>query len=356
MGKLTRPLAPLLMLVASCGSNNDAPSSDVYGNGGAGSGPDAASSGSSSGGLGRAGSTPDAGVGAPVNVAADSGSVGDDARSASAEDAGSTDEDAATGSDSAETNDHDTGIEGEASTTCETGQVQPSEVVMLGDSYLDPSFGNVGPTLMTLANAMYRPYYLGGASMNGGSGQFNIPYQFDSMAVPANADIKVVIMDGGGNDILLNNRQCLSTPVMGDTSCHMVIATVEAEAQKLLAHAASKGVKHVVYFFYPHIDTTTIYSGPDANDWLDYAYPLAAQTCCGSGAPTSGADLSCHGSPVPGVDCTFVDTRPEFVGHNDPTMASQYWLDGFGIHPNKQGAQVLATKVWQKMQQYCIAQ
>jgi hypothetical protein len=240
---------------------------------------------------------------------------------------------------------------------CLTGQVQPSEVVMLGDSYMDPTFGNVGPTLMTLANAQYRPYYIGGASMNGGSGQFNIPYQFTNMAVTANPDIKVIIMDGGGNDILLNNRQCLTTPVMGDTSCHTVVSDVVTKAQQLLAQMPSYGVEHIVYLFYPHIDTTTIYTGPDSNDWLDYAYPFAARTCCGSGTPSAtAADMTCHGTPVAGVDCTFIDTRPEFVGHNDPTMQSEYWLDGLGIHPNHTGAQVIAQKMWAQMQKYCIAQ
>lgn len=228
---------------------------------------------------------------------------------------------------------------------------------MLGDSYMDPSWGNIGPMLMMAANATYRAYYLGGASMNGGSGQLNIPYQFYNMALPASTDIKVIIMDGGGNDILLDNRQCLTTPVMGDTSCHMVINAVISRAQQLLADMPNQGVQHIVYLFYPHIDTTTIYTGPDANDWLDYAYPLAARTCCGANAPDPSAmDSTCHGSPVPGVDCTFIDTRPEFVGHNDPTMQSEYWLDAFGIHPNKQGAQVIVQKMWGQMQKYCIAQ
>jgi hypothetical protein len=237
------------------------------------------------------------------------------------------------------------------------GKVQPSEVVMLGDSYMDPSFGNVGPTLMTIANKTWRPYYLGGASINGGDGQFNIPYQFYNMAVTDNPDIKVIVMDGGGNDLLLNNRQCLTTPVMGDTACHMVISDVVAKAQMLLNDMPNHGVQDILYLFYPHIDTTTIYTGPDSNDWLDYAYPLAAQACCGSGAqPAGAADLTCHGTPVAGVNCTFIDTRPEFVGHNDSTMMSEYWLDGFGIHPNKQGAQVIANKMWTQMQKYCIAQ
>src|ERR1700761_1907408 len=44
----------------------------------------------------------------------------------------------------------------DAAPTRVKGQGTPDEVVMLGDSYLDPAWGNVGPTLMTDASAMYR--------------------------------------------------------------------------------------------------------------------------------------------------------------------------------------------------------
>jgi hypothetical protein len=226
---------------------------------------------------------------------------------------------------------------------------------MLGDSYMDLGF--VGPTIQRFAGAMYRTYYLLGAALSYGSGQGNIPYQFTDMAVPANPDIKVVITDGGGNDILLNNRQCLTTPVDGDTQCHMVVQTAFDKAQELLGKMVAAKVQHVVYIFYPHIDTTTIYTGPNANDWLDYAYPKAAKFCCGADAPDADApDTTCHGSPMPGIDCTFIDTRPEFVGHNDPKNMTGYWLDGFGIHPDQTGADVISQKVWAQMQKYCIAQ
>jgi hypothetical protein len=196
-----------------------------------------------------------------------------------------------------------------------------------------------------------------GALVYGGNRQFNIPYQFDSMAVPANPDIKVVITDGGGNDILIDNRQCLTTAVQGDTQCHMVIDAVVAKAKQLLQDMASKGVQHIVYMFYPHIDTTAIFTGPDANDWLDYVYPLAPQLSGGATtAPQGAPDLTCHGSPASGVDCTFIDTRPELAGHNDPNNKSTYWRDGLGIHPTQPGTDLIVAKMWAQMQKYCIAQ
>jgi hypothetical protein len=241
----------------------------------------------------------------------------------------------------------------DAGASCMRGQVQPSEVVMLGDSYMD--LGNVGPTIQMVAGAMYRTYYLLGAALNYGSGQLNIPYQFDSMAIPDNPDIKVVITTGGGNDILIDNRQCLTTPVQGDTQCHTAIDDSLMKAQELLVDMANHGVKNIVYFFYPHVDPSATFTGPNANDWLDYAYPLAAQMCCGTGAQApSSPDLTCHGT-VAGVDCVFIDTRPEFAGHNDPMDQNSYWFQD-GIHPTQPGADAIANKVWAQMKTYCIAQ
>jgi lysophospholipase L1-like esterase len=223
------------------------------------------------------------------------------------------------------------------------------EVVMLGDSYLD--VGNVGPTIQKDANAMYRTYYQAGAALNYGTGQGNIPYQFDSLAVPANPDIKVVIMDGGGNDILINNSQCLSTPPAGDTMCHMVIDQSVARGQQLFQDAVSKGVQDIVFFFYPHIDPSV---GANAADWIDYAVPKVAQICCGANTPAASAsDLTCFGN-ASGANCLFIDTRPEFMGHN-MSSSSDYWFQD-GVHPNQSGADAIGAKVWAQMQKYCIAQ
>ena len=215
----------------------------------------------------------------------------------------------------------------------------------------------MGPTIQKVAGATYRTYYLAGAALSYGFGQGNILAQFTEMAVPANPDIKVVITDGGGNDILLNNRQCLTIPVPGDTQCHAVIDAALAKAKELLDVMVSKGVEDVVYIFYPNIDENTIFTGPNSNDWLEVAYPKAARLCCGATTPAEGSpDFTCRGTPAPGINCTFIDTRPEFVGHNDATKPDAYWLDGFGIHPTQPGADVLAKKVWAQMQKYCIAQ
>ncbi len=234
------------------------------------------------------------------------------------------------------------------------------EVVMLGDSYMD--IGNVGPTIMKDANnAKYRHYYLAGASLNYGAGNFNIPYQFDTDALMDTAvanpkDIKVVIMDGGGNDVLINNSQCLTIPLANDTgnTCHMAVDASVARGQKLEQDFMANGVQHIVYYFYPDLDPT-VSGHANASDWLDYSYPKGAASCCGAANVPASGDLSCRGTG-PGIDCVWIDMRPEFKGHNDHTKAASYWFQSDNIHPSQPGADAISAKVWKAMQTYCIAQ
>jgi hypothetical protein len=242
------------------------------------------------------------------------------------------------------------------------GQVTDNEVVMLGDSYMD--VGNVGPTIMKDANnAKYRHYYLAASALAYGSGNFNIPYQFMTEAltdatVSNPTDIKVVVMDGGGNDVLINNSQCLTIAPANDTgnSCHTAIDMSVAKGQMLEQLMASKGVQHIVYYFYPHLDPT-VAAHVNAGDWIDYSEPKGAASCCGAANVPASGDGSCHGNgPGPNTDCTWIDTRPEFVGHNDHTNAAAYWFQSDNIHPSQPGADAISAKVWAAMQKYCIAQ
>jgi hypothetical protein len=318
-------------------------------------GPPGAYSSSSSGG-GHS-SSADAGLGLG------SGSSGSSSASGS-DDGGDTDG-ASTGDDAApaqaEAGDDAPATAPDAAPACVKGQVTPNEVVMLGDSYLDAPWGNVGPTIMTKANAMYRHYYIGAASLAWGNPgtQFYIPYQFDPMAltdiaVTNPADIKVVIMDGGGNDVLIGNTSCETTAPPANTSCVTTIQTAIGKAQTEMQEMAQKGVQWVVYFFYPHLDTAgggiLQTPAPSVNDTLDYAYPLAEQMCCGTTFTSSATNYSCVGQPTAGLQCVFIDTRPAFEGHLSDYIKSDK------VHPTQAGADVITNLVWTQMQNHCIAQ
>jgi hypothetical protein len=64
---------------------------------------------------------------------------------------------------------------------CVKGQVTPNEVAMLGDSYLDHPWGNVGPTLMMVANAKYRHYYIEGPRWRGAIRRPSFTYRTSSI-------------------------------------------------------------------------------------------------------------------------------------------------------------------------------
>jgi hypothetical protein len=210
-----------------------------------------------------------------------------------------------------------------------------SEVVMIGDSYPALS-GEIAKHLESLATASgalasgdaYRTYYVSGTNMVGGTSP-NIPAQFTE-AVSADPDIKYVIMDGGGNDILLDNTACITTqPPPASQTCVTVINDAVSAATTLFQTMKTAGVKSAIYYFYPHLPTT---GKPYVNTTLDYAYPLVQAACASAAIP-----------------CFFVDTRTAFNGHPE-------YIGPDGIHPTTAGSDVIAGLIWGVMQQQCIAQ
>ena len=255
----------------------------------------------------------------------------------------------------------------EAAPSCTKGLIPANQVVMIGDSYLDPAYSNAALDLYANAqmagslpaNTTYRHYYQGGAAMNNGSLQFNIPYQYENQAltdltVMNPATIDTIIMDGGGNDVLIDDQSCLTSAPPGNTGCVTEIQGVVTRATSLLQEMASKGVKHIVYFFYPHLDPAggglLPTPSPDVNVTLDYAYPLAEQLCCGTTFTSTATSYTCSGN-TSGTQCIFIDTRPAFEGH-----VADYIKTTDHVHPTPAGAQVIANLIWQTMMDNCIAQ
>jgi len=250
---------------------------------------------------------------------------------------------------------------------CVKGDVTNNEVVMLGDSYMD--YGGVGPAIMAdAANAKYRHYYLAGSALNYGSGSLNIPYQWETLAltdtsVPNPKDVKVIIMDGGGNDVLIDNQECLTTAPLTST-CTTALDASLARGKKLFQEFASDGVQHLVFYFYPHLDPAggggiLPTPAPGVDLALDYSLPKIEEECCGASFTSSASNYSCRGELL-GVDCIVIDTNPAFAGHTDNTLAtsdpSAYYLKSDHVHPDPAGAKVIADLVWNTMVADCIAQ
>lgn len=237
-----------------------------------------------------------------------------------------------------------------SSAGCTSGSAEPpcldnpTQVAILGDSYVNWPSHTFPSDLANLAGQTYPLYAVGGFSMGSG-GIGLIPPEFDQ-AIAAHPDIKTVIMDGGGNDILIPDafqfpqggscKNDVNSPNISD--CQKIVQKALDAATTLMQHAADKGVRDVVYFFYPHVPEGTLLGGLHPNEILDYALPKVQALCDQAYSMTSGR-LTCH----------FVDMIPVFQGH------PEYFALG-DIHPNSQGSAAMAQAVWSKMQQDCLAQ
>lgn len=194
-----------------------------------------------------------------------------------------------------------------AAGACQKGQVAGNEVLIVGDSYFPAAGSEIPNELRRLSGANYRDVSVGGTKM----AAIAMSYSRNRTPQP-----KVVIMDGGGNDIL-QNPGCAP-------GCAQEVQAV-TDARNFLKQMATDGVKDVVFIFY--------YDMPSLKAGLDWMRPKML--------------AECQQSPVP---CHFVDNQPLFAGKD----ASTYTTDG--IHPNKQAADLIAKQVWDRMQMDCIAQ
>jgi lysophospholipase L1-like esterase len=211
---------------------------------------------------------------------------------------------------------------------------KPSEVVALGDSYIAAPVVLV-PKLVQLAISdgalmqgdSYRDYSVPGATVDTPQGAGTIPPQL-TQAKQADSNIKFVIMDGGGNDIL-GSVTCVGAGSNNNAMCTGIIQRVSDVVTTMMDNMQALGVTDVVYLMYPHPPV----GGADIDD---YAIMQAQDLC----AQKSTSSFRCH----------IVDPRMAFQGH------SEYFGGADPIHPNAAGSQVLAQLVWDTMKSNCVAQ
>jgi lysophospholipase L1-like esterase len=232
-----------------------------------------------------------------------------------------------------------------------------AQVVMIGDSYVT-GFGSppLQPALANLVpDATNYPNYAGaGCSMASGgicTGLYgNVPDQFDA-ASGEHADIKLVIMNGGGNDVLLpaaGSPDCKNEKGSSmDPGCTSIVKLSLDTATALVMHMADKGVKDVIFFFYPHIPSVDGgLGGTTANEILDYAYPTAADSCNKASAMTDGK-----------INCHFIDMRKPFADTGSIDGAGPWTnISDDGVHPTDAGQAVQATQIVNVMKSACLGQ
>jgi hypothetical protein len=221
---------------------------------------------------------------------------------------------------------------------CDRGPTPGKSVLLIGDSYVDINNKAFGTELMRLAREAgalasgdkYADRSVSGTQLSGGL--FAIPTQY---ADENNSDghIKTVVMDGGGNDILVGNRSCITRQAPPESqSCVNTINNAANAARQLLAKMAADGVEDVVYFFYPYLPGGGIGGDKEiTRKTLDYAMPMVRETC--ESAP---------------LNCVFVDTRGLF-GDTPGDFQD-------GVHPTVANIQKISAHVFKTMQRECIAQ
>lgn len=136
----------------------------------------------------------------------------------------------------------------------------------------------------------------------------------------AESPVRVVLMTGGGADVLLGSCDVISD------ACPLLTAAA-AEATTLLQRMADDGVQQVVYAFYPDPNE------PELRAEVSALRPLL--------------ESACEASSVP---CQWVDLRPVFAGHESA------YLEAEGTVPTAEGARASATELWSVMSASCIAQ
>ena len=235
----------------------------------------------------------------------------------------------------------------------------PSQVAIIGDSYINwpthtfPSdlalaAGNDTAGIWDVPPPVGRLHAVGGVSMASGGltwagGPF-IPDQLND-ALAQDPDIIALIMDGGGNDVLLadaswpGGAECKNSTLSPTMQvCRDIAGLAFDAASTLMDTAANAGIRDIVYFYYPHVPLDTALGGANPNAILDYALPMVKALCDGAYERT-GQKLRCH----------MVDMVPVFEGHPE-------WFAPTDIHPNPEGSKAMADAVIAKLKEKCIAQ
>jgi hypothetical protein len=216
-----------------------------------------------------------------------------------------------------------------------------SQLIVIGDSYINWLSHTFPDDIKAASGQSWRMEAVGGTSMGSG-GIGSIPQQFYD-AIARDPDAHTILMDGGGNDVLVPDVtnafffECTTKGASTKANCQKIVSTAIATATTLLDKATKAGIRDVIYFFYPHVPANTILSGDDPAEILDYALPMVRSFCEGIEGKTGGK-----------TRCTFIDMIPLFAGHTD-------WYNE-DIHENAKGSAAMAKEIWRVMTDKCVGQ
>jgi len=146
------------------------------------------------------------------------------------------------------------------------GKGDGRDVVLMGDSYMSNTLqlsgtgGGIAPSLQRESGQPYRNYGVQGvmllsADLFGPA----IPTQWDS-AKRVDANIKTVVMTGGGNDVIQNPGLQTDCEMDGE-QCREFRMKVVAALDELWTQMASDGVEDIIYVRYAAKSTTMMPMG-----------------------------------------------------------------------------------------------
>lgn len=219
---------------------------------------------------------------------------------------------------------------GELISNAEVADADNNQVISIGDSIFALS-GEIQDNLEADAGETFRQYTKSGAYLVGGIGLApSVVEQYEG-AREDNANISTVVMDGGGNDILipavaLDPHNCKTQWYQFgrlSSKCKAFIDDIYIEAVNFLNEMEADGVDNVVYLGYYYTKNGLLLLD-SLEEAVDYGDQALARACSNST-----------------VNCTFVDPRSTIV--DDDILFD-------GIHPNSSGSQKLADLIWPELQ------
>jgi len=200
-----------------------------------------------------------------------------------------------------------------------------NEVITVGDSIFDKT-GELQVFLEQEAGETFRRYTQGGSYLVSGGSSTPIVLQYAD-AKADNAGIETVVMNGGGNDImvpalLLDPNKCKTKwwrPSL-TSKCKAFIDDLYVDTVNLLNTMDADGVNNIIYlgYYHPKGSMTGLIQA------VDYGDLRLEQACSASTA-----------------NCVFVDSRSSIISSD---------IISDGLHPNTSGSQKLANLIWPELQ------
>jgi lysophospholipase L1-like esterase len=206
-----------------------------------------------------------------------------------------------------------------------------NKIVNIGDSIFALS-GKISDYLHSYAGKTFRRYATSGAELNGGIIQPSIASQY-ARAKSDYSTIDTIIMDGGGNDILIpatmyfDPYNCKKDWWESSLSskCKNYINDIYVEAVTMMNQMGRDGVKNIIYLGYYKIKFGVIGTTAlnDAVAYGDDKLKLAVQ------------------------NATAVNNYRVFLDPRSKITNSDIIIDG--VHPTTSGSKKLADLIWAKL-------